>query len=241
MDRNVMVKMAADLRKITLKIENAKGAKASRGQRSKKASSAFDAEVAERNAKVLLSLINAKKELDADLEEVAGDMLKRRDELSEQIKLLKDEFRKTLDPAADRVLDLHGVMLRYSAHERKMPVGYQTAWDRVQARVAEKLGAEIAGAVTQIIQDMKESLSYTQKLITQLEVLDVASQTSGTRKAGLLTSLVSAFEKLKPMIMQAVSVFKLAKKRITENSSSVKTNLDKLMGMQDEAAEALEV
>lgn len=238
--RKKMAKMASTLRQITLQIENAQ-ARQRTATRQKRAGAGFTAESAERQAKQLLALLNAKKEIEAELEEVAGDLVRRRDDIGEQIKTLRDEFRKNLDPAADKVLDLHGVMLRYSAHERKMPIGYQTAWDRVQSRVAEKLGDEVATAVAQILADMKESLTYSQKIMTQIEVLAVASETGSNRTAGLLSSLVEAFQKLKPMIDKGLAVFRLAKKRITDNTSSVKANLTKLMDMQDEAAEALEV
>lgn len=242
MDRKNMVKMAATLRKITLRIENAQAAKQTRqASRIRKAGSMFNAEVAEFNAKQIFALINRKKELDAELDEVSKGMGPRKDALAAQTKDLRDEFHRNFDPVGDKLLELHSALLGYAARERKNPAGFEIAWDRVEARKVAAIGGEVITGLAQIMADMDESLRTTQSLMTDLEVLAVASETGSNRTAGLLSSLVEAFNKLKPRIDKALSVFGLAKKRINDNNASIKSNLTKLMDMQDEAIKALEV
>lgn len=250
MKRGMEMKIAKGLRKMTLALENAqarsvassvKTPKKAAGRRQRRASSQFNAEAADVLARKLLSVVNNKKELDAEIEEVTTSMTKRVVGLADNAKSLRDEYRKSMDPAADRMMDLHGILLRYAAHERALDSDYEIGMSDVQLRMAMTLGTDILQSASQIVSEVEECLAQTQHVLTQLEMLDVAAATGKNRTAGILGSLVEALQSIAPLLDKTFAIFKLGKKRVTDNATAMKANIEKLMALQDEAVDALEV
>ena len=198
---------------------------------------------AEAAVQKLIELDTALTETEAEIEKLAGALLKRQKNLTaEQKKVLttlKDNLPQTIVGQKATILKVRNAIIKYTkSPERKRPGFEQMKSPNVldleekggdlYGRIEAELGAEISKKVAIIADTVFEELTHLNPVVRGLKYeLDNAQKTASTKAAGVLDIILKFRTWLASKIDQFMNLFKLGTGAIDNAADSLIKSLGK--------------